>query len=498
MQQMIYDLQFELLLFQLNVNDKSRQFMCVGKFCESFSLIQAAHGLNWSRAYHFNALGLYIDCTSNSNNALNHRLHVADVILIKNDKFIRVKVPKTIKLDWYCKSPQTAAIYASSALHVTKELLINAKRWETKALFKTLRFYKFPLETFEAYNKRRSHLTKELFKLIGRPRIFHRILAGVIRASTNDGKLAEIQAERGMKWRTVTTFTPYKKRKIEGACQAKRGRRVGFDDWLFEIFGVDWFLLAKDAREDRHVLWSMVNKTCIHFGLPTFDKYTIKISPYNAVNDIRSPKFEHIDDIFKELSSSIHHPDDEIWDTKLLQFEFIVDNQILSLGSSGLAQVSGDPSIDLLSGIQHLCLQKAAPRFGTFPHVRWRPRKWNQVADALANFALDFHDIEWSIDYPLVDGIQSGAILAIQCHSDGAFRNRSDAAIAFAVSIIRTNNKGVIQRVLIAACAKRAEARDSYIAEVLALNLAICYISGILGSIRRECGERRAWNIVPF
>ena len=112
------------------------------------------------------------------------------------------------------------------------------------------------------------------------------------------------------------------------------------------------------------------------------------------------------------------------------------------------------------------------PRMTVLPLVTWRPRRFNIIADHMANQSMDMEqDIFIRDQY--IHRVQNGQLL--QFHSDGGCRSdMGKAAAAFTMSIVSVAGKTAQLRLAVAASTYMGPS-DSTIDEINALCKAMQY-----------------------
>jgi hypothetical protein len=107
------------------------------------------------------------------------------------------------------------------------------------------------------------------------------------------------------------------------------------------------------------------------------------------------------------------------------------------------------------------------------PLVTWRERKWNGLADAWANMAMDGQrDYEWQ--HPLAAELVQGDDALFQWHSDGGTRDGLSGAVAYTLLRISIDATGTPHRILIFARALFYSSKcTAFQTETSALELAM-------------------------
>ena len=108
---------------------------------------------------------------------------------------------------------------------------------------------------------------------------------------------------------------------------------------------------------------------------------------------------------------------------------------------------------------------------GVLPLIAWRRRVFNDLADALANAAMDRGGDFCRCEQSAVD-VQPGDVL--QWHSDGGYREKEGKAGAgVSLTLLRGGNGSIARRLLYARAVNLDPHENSLKAELIALETAM-------------------------
>ena len=172
---------------------------------------------------------------------------------------------------------------------------------------------------------------------------------------------------------------------------------------------------------------------------------------------------------------------DCLWTTGLsnLQLEFVVDNQALAHIANGIGKISNDlyraPLDWIRKHLLTICQHGFEYKSAFLDPVDWRHREFNTAADRVANCVLSRQGDVDTLDDAIVLECMRSAI-GLQVFSDGGLAQGLGAA-AFVVTAVHHVNSSFEYSVLGARGILLRNARSAFQAEVLALDIAIEYIS---------------------
>jgi hypothetical protein len=161
---------------------------------------------------------------------------------------------------------------------------------------------------------------------------------------------------------------------------------------------------------------------------------------------------------------------DDLWIVGRAQFELIVDNQVvcnLLTGAAALDNPKCESQLkDALNSIESMLFSGWTPRYITKPLVKWRPRKYNTLADALATSAMKLRTDLNFIDNKLFSLID-WPNCQIQLFSDGG-SNRDDqiASIGFACILWQYKDQQWSRRPVIAGARFYASYKTAFETEI--------------------------------
>jgi len=112
-------------------------------------------------------------------------------------------------------------------------------------------------------------------------------------------------------------------------------------------------------------------------------------------------------------------------------------------------------------------------RAGIAPMISWRPRKWNTLADALANLAMDEGRSFRFVDEELMTHTKARGGYLLQWHVDGGLRESGVAARACTVTLTCKVGDTLQRRVLFAAAEPLFATTSAALSERMAMKMAI-------------------------
>ena len=469
-------------MYGLEINEKSKQFMAAGSLkgvqmslCPSLFCEQMV----WRQVTELHVVGSLVTEEASSNRALAHRQRMSEILMARHSRAYRRRLPFDTKVYGWQRQGQASAAYASEVLHINKELLQDAKRWETVRVRRALALKFRPEEGPAAYGIRTALVVRETFKRTGIFALHYRIIRSALKSAAGaTGIAASDRAERDMLWRAASCWEPHRRRKVENNLQARPGRRVAWDDWLFNIFGPSWQEKVRKEVQTRSGMKQLVNDTCKRFGLPeippklglhTCDADHVPepmgFSEHSPINSLPLPKLHSRDNNF--LSD-------------VVQVEFVVDNRLLADVCEGKASGEARFYADMLARIERLMLQGCIPPMFVLPLVSWRPRAYNTLADKVANLTMDLQK-DLKFVSPLLRALRPEKGVLLQWHSDGGARENGLSAAACTLTLLRKPVAGDVQRTLLFSASRflGTEHVDASSAERQALQLALLHMCAL-------------------
>ena len=354
------------------IKESSMSFMLAGTMRKQSHLIEVIAGdsiLGVPQVFSFEALGAAIDPTANSEQFLEYRLLRADLVVGKH--LVKLKASKSWaqRFRFWAQVVVPAAAFALGILHLGRQHLERAKRWENRWLRKVLKMRRSMagsvLETMEDYNRRTDGMINDWFVKLGLQRIMHRMIDEYFRISTKTGTLSHALRQcRSFHWRTLVKAMPPKKRRTEGIQQARTGRRRDHETLMLEACDPDWahkpeFISAKGKQVRRTFNSDVCNLYSLHIPF-----YSVRASKRSRVGFSNTERIQQkfVGSSFKvpfNLIASLNPPlpplnaGDERWAVDVNQFEMVVDNFVLAELLNGRAAFQGSWTPALLT---HLAL----------------------------------------------------------------------------------------------------------------------------------------------
>ena len=238
-------------------------------------------------------------------------------------------------------------------MHVTRELLQTALRWET--VFS--RSVGLRGQGSKPTYNERPKIIKELFAKTSLPRKGHKILYENFRSAKDASPLpASIRRDRSKAWRTVLKFHLKKLRKPTGAIQVSSGRRVVFESIYVSFEGTCWresLFSQPFTKARRSELLNPICRQCQVTELSILEKHLAshrdEVTPYLPI----SPN----DDRHKFELPLIHTKGDLLMEGTP-QFDLIMENQAVANLLSGRASLDcskyGSTLQYAINSIEHL------------------------------------------------------------------------------------------------------------------------------------------------
>ena len=109
---------------------------------------------------------------------------------------------------------------------------------------------------------------------------------------------------------------------------------------------------------------------------------------------------------------------------------------------------------------------------GVSPLVAWRPRKWNTLADALANLAMDEDRSFRFVSDELMTCMKRRDGFLLQWHVDGGLRESGHAARACSLTLLFRQDGALHRRLLFAAAEPLFLTRSAAVTERKAMHMA--------------------------
>jgi hypothetical protein len=368
-------------------------------------------------------------------------------------------------------------------MHLTKELLVAARRWENRWLSRILVISWRVDEGVAGYRTRVSAIVSDMFRKAAALRAHERIAAVVFKEACNDTKSASlIRSDRNEAWRAVIRHESAKRRREADCTQSRTGKRVAFEAPFVSLAGPVWGPELADAentsfksRRNKFIkrlceLWSIPSTLCgaAPSGFvagATPDDADLRFSPMSSIIDLILP------DVFEK---------DKFWASDFSQLEFVTDNQTLANIAVGAALVQSNKHEEVLrsavASLESLFSNSFAPRYWSLAPVVWRPREQNKLADALCNCAMNHKcNAEWICSSRQHDYVND--LCFLQVHSDGGVRHE-DACSATAFTVISFVPEGndYKRNLLYAACKYYPYNMSPFHAEALAFRDALEFV----------------------
>jgi ribonuclease HI len=439
--------------------------------------VVSIHGsFSWKRVHALELLGTQVDESGSSSSALQYRLGKADAFAWASRSWLFVRSSFHAKITSWTESVQAVAVFGTSHLHWTKELLRRARSWELSWMRRLLRFRRRPDEGAQLFFSRTSRYITKLFADIGKPMIHQRMLGSTFSLFFKRcDLLRSIQEARATTWKAIQASIPYKKRKAAKTLQVSTGYRVHFGDLLKCAWGEQWESTLSKTTYSKTARDTFVRGICGIWKFPVSSKRE-KDGPPPAIQP--TPK-DRIAYNFTDpstldlLTLPPLHINDRRWDQSAQQIEFITDSQVLAQIMNGEALYDSPSNYDLVcssvDALEDVLRQGWMTRYIVMPMVRWRPRSWNTLADLLAGHALESKVslICRSSDF---DAQLRNPGLFLQVHTDGACNTTTlEGSTGMSWTVYsRTASGNVIRKVILIACTYSRKT-SAFQAETIAL-----------------------------
>ena len=176
----------------------------------------------------------------------------------------------------------------------------------------------------------------------------------------------------------------------------------------------EWFASWPGFCDDCCAAWSLPARP-LSTKIACLDEITIRL-PANRHTLDETPEPSWPDWIWE-------------WGSGRVRVTVLVDNQAVANLLSGSSFLYGDslraPFVRMARSLQRMHATGTWPRYDRSPYVSWVPRRFNSVADHLANIALDDKECySWQIDVKDRPLHHTNLVLA----SDGGFRRQRKAS----------------------------------------------------------------------
>ena len=441
--------------------------MASGPLCQEEIFVPAAFGEDWRRVEASTVMGVRISDQADSSTVITHRQQTAILGVEKARKQWRARVPYAAKISWWARVPQASYLHGTQCVHVSKALLLQTKRWETKQLVKILPISPHDCHSPAAYRRKIAHVINSTCENAGKDRLVVAMLKTILRSYKQQHTLLRALRQcRGKAWRQCVMQEPYKRRKLDGVMQTRQGRRMGVDDVFYDVLGPNWFDIVEKNVMTKQGLERTLVQVMEHLGL--------------IVNGRRPPHIftamsKQLAQPIGDFTMPILHNDDKCWAQEFLQIEFITDNQTLAEILAGNA-ASLEQDISVIFGYHERFISEAfRTKFDLLPFVSWRKREFNKLTDAMCDWALN--DDARVFGKPTLH-VNEPKLKAIQIHSDGAWRSVNNAAISFSIILFYNDHHKYGYRKLLYATAQKINGiKNSFTAEMLALRWATSVVA---------------------
>ena len=176
------------------------------------------------------------------------------------------------------------------------------------------------------------------------------------------------------------------------------------------------------------------------------------------------------------------HRCDRLWHRGIKQLEMITDSQFLAEVLNARAQYKADNDFDAVYSVldEYELAFKAGwfPRQLVEPMISWRPRKWNTLADHIANVAATHQEAVSLFREDLKDQLRIPGVL-IQLHSDGSLHKESGKGAYSFTMISLHKHQERINRTILAIHGQPLMNQTISTAETLGILHAIRYLNRI-------------------
>jgi hypothetical protein len=366
-----------------------------------------------------------------------------------------------LRLHAWMSTPGSVALHGSESWHITATNMQNFQTWEYQQLRRMFKFRRKPEEEIESFNKRTAARLRHWFSLTGTLFSTHRILKKLYKDAWLE-KVAvlpsgenPLQTCRGFRteqwWQTVCMVSSQYKRHKTGLQHRRQGHRPAWEDIFCKVFDMDW-----RTRRDSHPnlgawmsgLEDFLQDACAILGIAPPVKRSLPAA-------LDAP-YTHKDKCgFADIPDLPPHPDDQAWDSGSRRLWIVVDCKGVADVSTGNAVLQAphlEPIFQRTSNmLLRICENGWRPKRDTDDMITWAPRKYNVVADHLANAAMDCkRDWHWEDVQHLVDANSHGHGIRLKVCVDGGLRRSSNDA-SMAVAIFLARDGGTFTPILYAA-----------------------------------------------
>ena len=433
-------------------------------------------------------LGTLYDQRGNTMVSLEYRLGKGEACFWKHVKTFRGPGRIGSKLDAWSSAPVPSAIFGSGCWHLSKEVLVRLRRWENNLLRKAFRLKWISDEGQMKFNQRTSNLIKGWFAKCCKRPIHYRVLQSVFdqawrevtfTSHGNANYLAICRNYRSREWWELIKGYQHERIK-EGLVHAGMGPRCEWEDVFCMAFDASWRKLRDSC--DTYAAWNKLfpqfaATVCQRWGLPLWVAESVPKKDESA----RCPRRRPIEHNLEDLPST-HGEDcaDIPWWRNAACFAFIVDCKPLADILNGKAPLKAPglaPIFDRMTKMLfELILRNWSPHDCIADPITWQRREHNKKADFIVNHTMDRKQ-DWKREFqpPFSDFTLRDANLI--CHSDGGTRGEACSAAGWIIEASVTRD-GAISIFPLVWCGKYfAEPLSSFLAEAIAVEDMITYIS---------------------
>ena len=410
--------------------------------------------------------------------ALHGRLKLAQALFWAKSKLWRGPASRSQKIAAWIRYIHPIILHGARIFHINRQMLLYVRRWEMNMLKKALKVrrrftttdYETQLEPNRFYNKRIAGIIRKEYEDLGVQHLHTKLLKAVYKEAWRLGTksksgLGTLRNFQSRQWWEAVKSEPSAKRQKGSTKHKRQCPTTEWEDPLVCGLGLYW----RDRKADC-TSWLDWKKVC-EVALP------VVLSKWKLPPMVRTTKGDKVEDHqtkeprkkFPKLQLlRAWRQEDEIWNAPSGLVLSIADNEAMAEIFNGLQSYVGEDRFveELLTNttdsLVHLLQYGWKTKDYTYDMLQWRQRRWNSVADELANQAMDCKaSFEWwSPNLP-------GRDANYMAFADGGRRVTGESASAAAVFAIR---EGYVR--LIGKMAYYGRDTDSFVAECRAMNMA--------------------------
>ena len=343
------------------------------------------------------------------------------------------------------------------------------------------------LETMQSYNKRATRIITDGFRQAEAQPLHVKLLQATFKDAWRLGTESKTGLDlfrelRSREWWEAVKSYPSAKRRKGITKHRRRGPTTAWEDPLVCGIGLDWRTIrasCTSATEWKKRSTEAIKIVLNRWKLPEVQK---KQAAATGGREIEEPKTK----VPRLQLLQKWKPEDEVWVKPNNTILFIADNQAMAEIMNGrLKYQRGDdePRGLLQAATTNLCRIMDlgwTAKDSTYDMVQWRDRKWNTVADKLANDAMDEGRgcLWWADRWP-------GDDINIMVFVDGGKRGNGTSSAAFAAFAIRNGFMRLIGKGSVF-----TNDHDSFLAECRSMHLATSSLLQVLQTRSNNNTER--------